>query len=70
MTTTEKVRENKARRQLARRRYQLIKSRRRDVQAWDYGGYMIVDAETGGVILGSEPAFSLSLDDVEEFLEA
>jgi hypothetical protein len=37
----DKVLENRLRRMLQRRGYQLIKSRRRDPRAIDYGGYMI-----------------------------
>ena len=51
----DKVLENRLRRMLQRRGYQLIKSRRRDPRAIDYGGYMIADASTNGVVAGGSP---------------
>lgn len=44
MDQEEKVRENRIRRKLARMGYGLTKSRVRDHQAYNYNGYMIVDA--------------------------
>ena len=71
MDTSSKVRENKARRVLDRRGYVLYKSRRRDPHAIDYGGYMIADSQTQAVVAGADPrAFSLTLEDVEAFIEA
>ena len=70
MTTEEKVRENKARRRLDRRGYRLMKSRRRDPKALEYGGYMIVDSQTNGAVAGMDPVpFDYSLGDVEAFLD-
>ena len=44
----------------------LTKSRRRDPNALDFGGYMICDIETDGVVAGAEPIpFSMTLDEVE-----
>ena len=69
MTTEDKVRENKARRTLARRGYVLVKSRRRDPHAFDFGGYIITD-QYNRVVTGTDPvAFSLTLDDVYDFIE-
>jgi hypothetical protein len=66
MDAQEKVRENRLRRVLARQGYSLVKSRRRDTRAYDYGGYMITDAMTGAIVAGSHPiAFNFNLDDVE-----
>ena len=67
----EKVRENRLRRKLERMGYCLMKSRRRDPQAYDYDGYMILDYWTNAVVVGagSRP-FNLSLDDVEVFTQA
>lgn len=64
-----KVRENRMRRVLKRRGYRLMKSKRRDPRAYDFGGYMIIDARTNGVVRGTETglSFELSLDDVEAF---
>ena len=65
-----KVRENRIRRKLIRMGYRLIKSRRRDPQAYDYGGYMIVD-ECNRVVSGTESglAFELTLDNVEDWIK-
>lgn len=74
MTTTEydiKIRENRLRRMAARQGFTIVKSRRRDPLARDFGTYMVVDPETNGVVLGhptSGPNGSATLDDVEEWL--
>jgi hypothetical protein len=69
MEQEEKVRENRLRRMAERRGMQLQKSRRRDPQAIDFGGYMLVDARRNFVIIGAEGwAFSATLDDVEQYL--
>lgn len=66
--TAEKVLENRLRRVAERRGMKLLKSRRRDPGALGYGGYMLVDVETGGAILGTEPrGFSATLDEVEAY---
>ncbi len=64
----EKVRENRLRRKLERMGYRLCKSRRRDPQAYDYGGYMILNFWSNTVVEGYTPhAYSMSLDEVEKF---
>jgi hypothetical protein len=64
----EKVRENRIRRMIERQGYILKKSRSRDPRVASYGGYMIVDRETNGVIAGGHPwAYSMNLDEVEEW---
>jgi hypothetical protein len=70
MEQDEKVRENRLRRAAHRQRLRLVKSRRRDPRAYDFGGYMLVDQDTGAVAAGTEHglAFTLSLDTVEEWL--
>jgi hypothetical protein len=66
--TVAKVRANRLRRVAERRGYRLLKSRRRDPQALDFEGFMLVDAPTNVVVLGATGwSFSASLDDVEEF---
>jgi hypothetical protein len=66
---TEKVRENRLRRKAARQGLMLKKSRRRDPDALDYGGYLLCDISTGLIVAGSTAyPYSLSLDDVEEIL--
>jgi hypothetical protein len=62
-----KVRENRLRRMAQRQRLMLMKSRRRDRLAADFGGYMVID-EDGRPVAGGSPAFSLDLDGVERFL--
>jgi len=65
----EKVRENKLRRMADRQGLQLIKSRRRDPRAIDYGGYMLIEARTNAIVLGGTPsAYCATIDDVEKFL--
>jgi hypothetical protein len=67
--TAEKVMENRLRRIAERRGLQLLKSRRRDVNAIDYGGFMLVDGSTNSAVLGAGPyAYSADLDDVRRFL--
>jgi hypothetical protein len=43
LSTQEKVRENRIRRMAGRQGLQLVKSRRRDPRALDYGTYWLVD---------------------------
>lgn len=69
METKEKIHENKLRRMAKRQGYRLMKSRRRDPNAYDYGGYMLVDERTNGIMYGSYPLpFSASIEEVEDFL--
>ena len=69
--TDEKVRENRLRRMADRQGLRLVKSRRRDPRAIDYGGWMIVDVVTNGIVAGTEAVGrpSWSLDEVERYLE-
>lgn len=62
----EKVRENRLRKMAKRQGYELQKSRRRDPRAIDYGGWMIVDPDSNGVVEGSN--YSMDLDAIEEWL--
>jgi hypothetical protein len=64
MDTQEKVRENRARRAVARRGYRLAKTRRRDRAAYDYGSWTIIDPATGGTVHAAP-----SLADVEAWLD-
>lgn len=69
MSENLKVRENRIRRMAERQGLLLQKSKRRDPKAIDYGGYMLVDARTNSVVLGSTSfAFSADLDEVEAHL--
>jgi hypothetical protein len=66
----EKVRENRLRRMAQRQGLALVKSRRRDPRAIDYGAYMLVDPHnSNAVVAGSGPVGpDLDLDAVEAFL--
>lgn len=48
----------------------LIKSRRRDPRATDYGGYALADAATDAIVFGTGALdrYVASLDDVERYL--
>ncbi len=65
----EDVREARLRRMLHRRGLKLLKSRRRDPKALDYGGYMVANLVSGVVVFGETPhSFCWTLDNVEKFL--
>lgn len=65
----EKVRENRLRRMAQRQGLQLMKSRRRDWRAVDYGRYMIANPETNYIVAGGTPhAYTMDLDQVEQYL--
>lgn len=63
-----KVRENRLRRKLARMGLMLVKSRRRDPDSIDFGGYMICDENNHLVAGGSPVAFSLDLEQAEGWI--
>lgn len=66
----DKVRENKLRRVAQRRGLHVEKSRRRDPDAIDYGGYMLIDVATNVAILGGSPyAYSSTLEEIGKYLE-
>jgi hypothetical protein len=76
MDATEKVREARARRMARRQGYELIKSRRRDPNALDYGRFWIVAEMPGGgrawrsrILIAGEQA-GLTLNQVESWLES
>ena len=62
MDSAMKVRENRARRAVARRGYRLEKTRRRDPNAYDYGSWRITNK--AGRVVHKAP----SLADVEAWL--
>jgi hypothetical protein len=66
--TDEKIRENRLRRMAARQGLQLIKSRRRDPRAIDYGQYWIADARSNFLHKGPYNDGFADLDQVEQFL--
>ena len=61
LSTPEKVRENRLRRMAARQGLQLLKSRRRDPRALDYGTYWLVDASGVEVASGDVDAIEARL---------
>lgn len=68
---TDKVRQNRLRRMAERQGLALAKSRRRDPNALDFGGFMLVDGKTNAVVAGGDPVpYSLTLDEVEAWLTA
>jgi len=68
----DKVRENRIRRMAQRQGLRVVKSRRRDPQALDFGYYYIVDISTGEgpfIVAGAESGRAdYTLDDVEKYL--
>ena len=60
-STLEKVRENRLRRMASRQGLQLLKSRRRDPRALDYGTYWLVDASGVEVARGDVDAIEARL---------
>ena len=66
--TTDKVRENRARRWANRHGLILRKSRAQMLSVDNLGGYMLVDAQLNAVVAGSR--FDLGLADVEAILRA
>jgi len=56
------------RRMAQRQGLRLIKSKRRDPRALDYGQYWLADISINGAVAGGQ--FGISLDEVEEFLMA
>ncbi|HEX4864262.1 MAG TPA: hypothetical protein VFV02_09330 [Acidimicrobiales bacterium] len=69
MDATEKVREARLRRMAERRGLKVVKSRRRDPLAVDYGRYVIVDPDSNRPVAGEFGSASvMTLDDVEVWL--
>lgn len=74
-SSTEKVRENRLRRAAERQGFMLVKSRRRDPRALDYGLYVLVEDSAGNRTPGAQAPISafargegMTLDQVEERL--
>lgn len=63
------LREARVRSKLKRAGYSVRKPRYRNPELRDfYAGYMIIDGHTNNVVAGGHPrAFSLTLEEVEEF---
>ena len=68
----DKVRAAKLRRMAGRRGLRLVKSRRKDPGALDYGLFALIDPEHGGTIHPMFEAvnspYALTIDEVEEWL--
>ena len=65
----EKVRENRLRRMAERQGLRLVKARRRDPRALDFGMYALVEERSNAVVAGAASGrFDFSLDDVERYL--
>jgi hypothetical protein len=68
MSETEyKVLENRLRRAADRQGLRIVKSRRRDPRAIDYGSYWLLDVETSGIVEGDRNV-GMTLADVADFL--
>ena len=72
MSNAEKVRVNRLRRMAKRQRLALVKSRRRDPRAWDYGLYGLFDLSLHADSDGSDLRYDyldgtggMSLDEIE-----
>ncbi|MBB3770984.1 hypothetical protein FHS55_001579 [Angulomicrobium tetraedrale] len=65
----DKVRENRLRRKAQRQGLRLEKSRRRDPDALDHGGWMLIDIASNAIVFGSGAApYRADLDAVEAYL--
>ena len=66
---TDAVAENRLRRAVARRGYELRKSKRRDPKAFDFGKFMIWDTRTDKAVKGDKPHdYAMTFHDVERWL--
>ncbi|MFI5729153.1 hypothetical protein ACIA49_03465 [Kribbella sp. NPDC051587] len=66
-----KVRENRLRRMADRQGMQLVKSRRRDPKAHDFGTFMLVDLRTQAIVIGAPKLGenpSATIDEIEAWL--
>ena len=71
MDADEKVREARVRRVAQRQGLKLVRSRRRDPRAADFGRYALVDPDTNRAVAGElDSASAMTLDDVEAWLSA
>jgi hypothetical protein len=70
--TIDRVYENRLRRMADRQGYRLLKSRARDSRDITYGGYMLVDLESGGASVGGTGnagrGYSADLAEIETWL--
>jgi hypothetical protein len=66
-TTMSNARAYKARRQLKKMGFILKKSRIRNINMDNFGGFMILDGHIGHIVEGDR--FQLDIDDVEDFIK-
>ena len=65
----DKIRENRLRRMAERQGLRLLKSRRRDPYALDFGGYQIIDPSRGAIVYSyGYNEFGAGLDEIENWL--
>lgn len=65
----DKVKENRLRRMAGRQGLKLLKARRIDPRALDYGRYLLVNAQTGVAVHGGDHLnYRASMSDVDAFL--
>lgn len=71
MEASQKIRENRMRRKLDRMGYRLIKSRRKDPDAFDYGLFAIVDQNHNSLMHESLAGsiYALDLEEVDSWIE-
>jgi hypothetical protein len=73
MPVTNRVQENRVRRVAQRRGLRLVKSRRRDPQAVDYGLYALIDVDTNSAVnppIAQRFVCSWTLDEAEAYLNS
>lgn len=65
----DKVHENRLRRMAGRQGLKLLKARRIDPRALDYGRYLLVNAQTGAAVHGGDHQnYRATVDDIEAYL--
>lgn len=65
----DRVQEKRVRRMASRQGLQVVKSRRRDPRATDFGTYILTDPATNTIVAGDHNnGFGLTLDEIERKL--
>jgi hypothetical protein len=63
------ISETSVRRLAARMGYSVMKSRTRDENRLDHGGFMLIDVRNNAAVIGAHPfAYSASLEEIEAWL--
>jgi len=69
MNDADRIRENRARRAVAKLGLRLAKSRARDTRRPEFGNFHIVNPVNNAIVAGGSPRdYSMSLEDVEAFV--